>query len=482
MATLTVAAGGTLLLDGPVTATLAAVALGIVGVALGTTLHLPFDRPRRAALHLGGSITAYTVAMWLTGGVTSTFTILPLAAIFLAAAGGGARYAVPTAIGGIVGLMGADRLAGLMGDPADLVRIPAIYAVTALAFSEIQRALTSETERTADLIFAADAAHVRKERLTATHQLLADLVEVAQSPDVNAISTGQDAVRDVALIVPGAPTRIVTSDGAVLARRGTTPPHPAARQFPVMCSGEQVARLELWDGAVNLDAPEVEAIARALEPVGLAIENDAMLQRLAGITMQRERVRLARELHDDVTPAIAAVGLALDMALISGDLDDEQARNLSATRSNVSRLVDQIRERVQDLRADRSLSVVEMAHSLVAEVDADGPTVLVSIDERMPPRPAIAAELGAFLAEAFRNALDHAGATAIWVTGRITDHDGFLAVRDDGCGFDAEAPAEGRFGLVGMQERAAILTATFELDTAPGEGTVVSLTWENGDR
>jgi len=168
------------------------------------------------------------------------------------------------------------------------------------------------------------------------------------------------------------------------------------------------------------------------------------------------------------------------MALMSGELDEEQTRNLSATRSNVSRLVEQIRKRVQDLRADRSMSIVEMAHSLVAEVDADGPTVIVNIDERIPPRPAIAAELGAFMAEAFRNALVHSEATAIWITGRITDHDGFLAVQDNGSGFDADQSTDQRFGLVGMRERAAIIGATFELEAVPDEGTVVSMTWRDG--
>jgi signal transduction histidine kinase len=296
------------------------------------------------------------------------------------------------------------------------------------------------------------------------------------------VTTAVDAIRDIGLIIPDTPSRIVTEDGIVLARRGAVPDHPPARKFAILCSDEQVASLELWDEAQQLGDAEISTIERTLESVGLAIDNDALLQQLAGITIQRERVRLARGLHDDVAPSIAAVGLALDMALMSGDLDGEQTRNLSATRSNVSRLVEQIRQRVQDLRADRSMSVVEMAHSLVAEVDADGPSVIVNIDERIPPRPAIAIELGAFISEAFRNALLHSRATAIWITGRITEHDGFLAVQDNGAGFDHGIRPDGHFGLVGMRERAAVIGATFELETAPGEGTVVSMTWRDGDR
>ncbi len=458
-----------------------AVAMAFVGMALGLTLRIPFtETPWRSATKLGGSIFFYSMAISMTGGIGSTFTLMPVAAIFIAAAGGGLRFAVPTAIASIAGFLGAAWVSDSLGDAPGLIRVPATYAITALAFGEIQRAITSETQRAQSLLVATDAAKTRKASLAATHELLVDLVQIAQSPDINAVTTAQDSIRDVGLIVQDAPCRIVTSENIVLARRGATPHHPSARQFPIKCSGEQVAHLELWDGAIDLDDQEVAAISRAIQPVGLAIDNDILLQQLAGITIQRERVRLARDLHDDVAPSIAAVGLALDMALMSGDLNDEHVRNLAATRSNVSRIVDQIKLRVQDLRADRSLSVVEMAHSLVAEVDADGPTVIVNIDERTPPRPAIASEIGAFMTEAFRNALEHADATAIWVTGRITEHDGFLAVQDNGSGFDASEPLDGHFGLVGMRERAAVITASFELDTSPGEGTVVSMTWKDG--
>lgn len=476
-----IAATTELITEGATAATLAGITLALIGVGVDFTLTLPFPQHSwQPALKLTMSIVLYSLAISLTGGIESTFTLMPVAAIFIAAAGGSLLYAVPTAIGSIAGVFAASWVANVVVDATSFILIPAVYAITALAFSEVQRAMTTEADRAQGLMVASDAARARIPRLTATHELLQDLVQVAQSPDINAVTMAIDAIRDVGLILPDTPARIVTKDGIVLARRGAIPEHPSVRQFAIMCSGEQVADLELWDEAKHLDDPEISTIARAVEPVGLAIDNDALLQKLARITIQRERVRLARELHDDVAPSIAAVGLALDMALMSGELDEEQTRNLSATRSNVSRLVEQIRKRVQDLRADRSMSIVEMAHSLVAEVDADGPTVIVNIDERIPPRPAIAVELGAFMAEAFRNALVHSSATAIWITGRITEHDGFLAVQDNGTGFDEDQSSDQRFGLVGMRERAAIIGATFELEPTAGEGTVVSMTWEDG--
>ncbi|MEN8042186.1 MAG: histidine kinase, partial [Actinomycetota bacterium] len=476
-----IAAIGDLWIRGADQGTWVGIVIALAGVVFGLSLRVPFPEPRwRSAVTLGASVVCYSTAVALTGGIVSTFAILPVAAIFAAAAGGGFAYALPTATASILGVLSEAWFSGSSNDPAEVVRISAVYAIVALTFSEVRRAITSETKRAQGLIVAAEASRTRMGRLTATHELLEDLVQVAQSPDVNAVSTAQDAIRDVGLILPDTAARIVTTDGTVLARRGETPDHTALRTLPISCSGNDVASLELWDETRHLTADELSGIERAVEPVGLAIDNDALLQSFAGITIQRERVRLARELHDDVAPSIAAVGLSLDMTLMSGDLDDEQTRNLSATRSNVTRLVDQVRERVQDLRADRSMSVVEMAHTLVADVDADGPTVIVNIDERTPPRPAIAIEIEAFMSEAFRNSLNHAQPTAIWITGRITEQEGFLAVQDNGTGFDHDQSHDGRFGLIGMRERAAVISADFELDTAPGQGTVVSMTWRDG--
>jgi signal transduction histidine kinase len=204
-----------------------------------------------------------------------------------------------------------------------------------------------------------------------------------------------------------------------------------------------------------------------------------MVLKVAGLAVQRERVRLARELHDDIAPNVASVGLTLDMLIASSQLDAEQERNLSATRENVSLLVERIRSRVQDLRADRSRSLTDFAHSLVAEVDADGPTVIVDIDERVPPRPAAAAEIRGVLTEAFRNALHHSAATVIRIHGRTDEIDGTVSVEDNGVGFDPDREPQQRFGLVGMRERGTLVNAEVSIDSEPSKGTIVTIAWRN---
>ncbi len=58
-------------------------------------------------------------------------------------------------------------------------------------------------------------------------------------------------------------------------------------------------------------------------------------------------------------------------------------------------------------------------------------------------------------------------------------HQGLVAVTDNGVGFDANDPTDGRFGLVGMTERAALIGADLNVESSPGSGTTVRVTWED---
>ncbi len=474
--TFVVAVAASVIPDGLSTATAAATLLAAIGVLLAATVDVPF-RSRQGVIVVTVTVVLYAVAIGLTGGATSAFVLMPVAAIFLAAVAGGASAATPVAIVSVVGFMVAAALEGSTTSVEALIRAPAIYVITAIAFSEVQRALQAESDRAAELVTATTASQSRTERLEATHDLLEDLMEVATSPDVNAVAAAHDSLRDVGVILPTTPARITTAQHVNLAFRGQLPDGPPTEVISIGRDGRELAVLELWHDGNDLTPSQRTAVEATAAPVAIALENDAMVQRLAGITIQRERVRLARELHDDVAPSIASVGLALDMVLLTDAVDGDNRRTLEATRSNVTRLVDRIRSRVQDLRADRSVSIVEMANGLVAEVDADGPTIVLDVEERTPPRPAIAVEVGALITEAFRNALSHGDPSIITIAGRVDESDGRISIVDDGTGFDVDDAAADRYGLVGMRERAALIGAELDIHSSPGTGTTVTVQW-----
>ena len=89
------------------------------------------------------------------------------------------------------------------------------------------------------------------------------------------------------------------------------------------------------------------------------------------------------------------------------------------------------------------------------------------------------------LQEALANGFRHSGATRQTVTIERRDSSITLAVRDDGRGFssrqvlarEADVGVEGgHFGLRGIQDRVAMLGGTFQLESAPGEGTTLTVT------
>jgi len=80
--------------------------------------------------------------------------------------------------------------------------------------------------------------------------------------------------------------------------------------------------------------------------------------------------------------------------------------------------------------------------------------------------------------EGVMNALKHANAANVWLTvkqdGDIVD----LVLKDDGAGFDLEGPGpEGHYGLAMMRERALVGGGTFQLESASGEGTTITVTF-----
>ena len=79
--------------------------------------------------------------------------------------------------------------------------------------------------------------------------------------------------------------------------------------------------------------------------------------------------------------------------------------------------------------------------------------------------------------EALNNVLKHAHASRVDVVLETRDGRVTLVVADDGVGFDAadDATAADGFGLLGMKERAALVGASLDLESSPGQGTTVYL-------
>lgn len=226
----------------------------------------------------------------------------------------------------------------------------------------------------------------------------------------------------------------------------------------------------------------LESLNRELE---LSHERLRALSRRLFEVQEEERRRLARDLHDDVGQALTALKIQLEsLARTGGEV---------AVRARVDECVDTVQhtlERVRQLSLSLRPSQLDdlgLAAALRSHLDRQARVAgLQAHFETEDALQALAPEIETacfrVAQEAINNVLRHARARNLWL--RLSTAGGRLAisVRDDGRGFELDAvrkrAADGAsLGLVGMEERMALAGGSFELHSAPGQGTVLLATF-----
>ena len=224
------------------------------------------------------------------------------------------------------------------------------------------------------------------------------------------------------------------------------------------------------------DPEEVSDVEEILTPVALAFANILLLQDIAHRAIQEERTRLARELHDEIGPSLASLGLSLDMAILQNTANPELANQLEGLRSGVTNLVEEVRGSVAEMRDTEPISLHEQAVLLSAEDADELPKVTTALRENRPPPMRIGAEIASIMSEAVRNARRHSGAHIVTIAGYVNHDDGEVSITDDGEGFDLKRHFKGHYGLIGMQERAAKVDGKLDVHSSP-TGTTVTVRW-----
>jgi signal transduction histidine kinase len=314
----------------------------------------------------------------------------------------------------------------------------------------------------------------------AAHQLLSDLAELAGSAELNPITIGRIALRDLAVDVPYAAGTIAIydhDDAIVVATRGQPPPGVAAVDYGIALDGDDIGVLRLWPmPGATIDVHSTE-LRRSLQMVGLAFDNVLLLQSIARRAVREERMRLARDLHDEIGPSLVSIGLGLDVLIQQEGIEPASRQRAEEMRATIAELVDQVRTTVADLRPAEVSSLVENAEMLAADSPADGPSIVISIDEIEPPDTFVGTQVVAIMTEAVRNAVEHSAGTIVTIEGRSDTPGGWLRITDNGRGISRRAPRTQHYGLVGMQERADEIGASFEVDSSRSKGTTIEVRW-----
>jgi two-component system, NarL family, sensor histidine kinase UhpB len=193
-----------------------------------------------------------------------------------------------------------------------------------------------------------------------------------------------------------------------------------------------------------------------------------------------ERRRIARDMHDQFGEQLTALTLRIarlkDACGQNTDLTDHaQALEAIAQRldNDVDRLVWELRPTALDdlgLRAALTNYIQEWSQRsrIAADLHTSG-----LLDDRLPPD--VETALYRIAQEALNNAAKHSRAKHVEVILERRSDCVLLIIEDDGVGFaHAENAHEGRgFGLVGMQERAALVGATLQIESGRGKGTSI---------
>jgi signal transduction histidine kinase len=212
-----------------------------------------------------------------------------------------------------------------------------------------------------------------------------------------------------------------------------------------------------------------------------------LLQRIT-TAQENERRRIARELHDGTGQMLTGVALGLrGTAQLSCENLEKIQQRLSELEKMATTAIGELRILINDLRPPQ-LDDMGLIAALRWQIDSinqrcDFFTKLDVTGDPVALPPEIETTLFRIVQEGLTNIIKHAKATQVDVT--LNFCDGLtLTVRDDGVGFSPAAMMQDdklhkAWGLIGMQERAGLINATLKLESAPGEGSTLTVTLQD---
>jgi signal transduction histidine kinase len=194
---------------------------------------------------------------------------------------------------------------------------------------------------------------------------------------------------------------------------------------------------------------------------------------------EKERSRIARELHDDICQRMALLSMELECAnRARGKSAAADKSNLDEVRKHCAEIASDIQSLSHQLHSSRLdyLGIVAAIRGFCKEFSKKYTVDVEFTDKDVPGSLPSDVSLGLFRVaqEALHNAMKYSGATEFRVELYRTAEEIQLVVTDRGAGFDiAEARRKGGLGLVSMQERIKLIHGKLTIESAPGMGAKV---------
>ena len=241
--------------------------------------------------------------------------------------------------------------------------------------------------------------------------------------------------------------------------------------FPVEYTSTPIRRENQLAGAVVVFA-DISARKRA----------EAALHTLSGRLInaqERERTRLAKELHDGLSQNLALLAVELELygQNPSTRLEDVSKRLLefSGCAKELSSEVHRLSHDLHPAKLEQ-LGLAAAIAGFCRGVEAGG-LIQVQLIARQVPRvlpEEIALCLYRITQEAVQNVIEHSGAAQVTVELVKANTDMRLLILDEGCGFDPGSKSgAGTLGLIGMRERVLLVSGEIKVESKVGAGTRV---------
>ena len=199
------------------------------------------------------------------------------------------------------------------------------------------------------------------------------------------------------------------------------------------------------------------------------------------IAALEERERLARELHDSVSQSLFAAGMIADATPRLWDKDPVSGQqNLELLSVMIRGASAEMRSLLLELRPDtlKDQTLGKLLETLAVAARARtraAVSLKVEGDRLLPEDVTIA--FHRIAQESLNNIAKHAEASEVVIDLSCVPESAKLCIEDDGRGFDPLAIPAGHLGIGIMRERAQKIGAAFQIDSRPGDGTLVVVTW-----
>jgi signal transduction histidine kinase len=262
---------------------------------------------------------------------------------------------------------------------------------------------------------------------------------------------------------------------------------------PMLTKGQCIGVLEVLNkrSGEKFDENDCDILYALAGQAAIAIVNARLYQEVQEekdriIALEEDvRKELARDFHDGPAQTLAAMIMGIELLeALPGRTSKSVAEGLAELKTMATKTLHQVRNMIFELRPVilKTRGLEPALHSYVERLrEAEDMNIHLKVEgleERLSPR--LEEICFSIIQEAISNVKRHANEKNVWLTAIRRGDEFQVLVKDDGEGFDLVKVEQsydrrGKLGLLNMRERAEMIGGRLSIESAPGNGTTITL-------